>query len=149
VNTGRKDRTAVLLPTVFRYKLVAGWWSPMISAGVNLGGTWQPVELFVDSGASYTILRPKVAQELGFDWESGRRIFVRVGDGSLIPVHLHKLEMQIGPTRFKATVGFSDRLGVGFHLLGRQDVFPNFTICFHEHERFVSFVPRTSSAKNR
>lgn len=134
-------------PIVFGYKLVAGWWSPMISAGVDLGGTWQPVELYVDSGASYTILRPKVAQELGFDWVSGRKVFVQVGDGSHIPVYLHKLGMQIGPTRFTATVGFSDKLGVGFHLLGRQDVFPHFRICFHEHERIVSFLPRPSSAK--
>ena len=55
---------------VFRYGLVAGPWSPMISAGLDLGGTWQPLELFVDSGATYTILRPKVAEDLGFAWAS-------------------------------------------------------------------------------
>jgi hypothetical protein len=128
-------------PTVFRYKLVVGRWSPMVSAGLDFGGTWQPVELYVDSGAAYTILRPKLAEELGFDWRKGRKLFVRVGDGSLIPVYLHKLKMQIGPTRFPATVGFSDRLGVGFHLLGRLDVFDHFKICFHEQRRVVTFQP--------
>jgi len=38
----------------------------MISAGLDFGGIWQPVELFVDSGATYTILKPKVAQDLGY-----------------------------------------------------------------------------------
>ena len=128
-------------PIVFRYGVVSGRWSPMITAGLNLAGTWQPVEMFVDSGASYTILRSKVAQDLGFAWASGQKVFVQVGDGSHISVYLHKLWMQIGPQRFKATVGFSDKLGVGFHLLGRQDVFERFRICFHEKRRLMSFQP--------
>ena len=90
---------------------------------------------------SYTILRPRVAQDLGFVWAAGQKVFVQVGDGSHIPVYLHKLEMQIGPKRFKATVGFSDKLGVGFHLLGRQDVFEHFRICFQERRRVVTFQP--------
>ena len=95
--------------------------------------------MYLDSGATYTILRPKVAQDLGFDWASGRKVYAQVGDGSQIPVYLHKLAMQIGPTRWTATVGFSDKLGVGFHLLGREDVFEHFRICFHEKRRVVTF----------
>lgn len=125
--------------SVFRYKLAAGRLSPMVSAGVQLGRAWQPLELYLDSGAAYTILGPKVAQDLGFDWSGGSKVFVQVGDGSHIPVYLHRLGMQIGPARFKATVGFSDKLGVGFHLLGRQDVFERFRICFHERGKVVSF----------
>jgi hypothetical protein len=126
-------------PVVFRYKLAAGRLAPMVSAGVRFGETWQPLELYLDSGATYTILRPKVAEDLGFDWAKGRKLFVQVGDGSHIPVYLHELIVQIGPTRFKATVGFSNKLGVGFHLLGRQDVFEHFRICFHEKRKLVSF----------
>ena len=125
--------------TLFPYKLAAGRLSPIVSAGVELGNLWQPMELYLDSGATYTILRPKVAQDLGFDWMAGRKVFVQVGDGSLIPVYLHKLKVQIGSARFKATVGFSDKLGVGFHLLGRQDVFERFKICFHEKRKVVTF----------
>jgi hypothetical protein len=126
-------------PVVFRYKLAAGRLPPMVSAGVQFGSTWQPLELYLDSGATYTILRPKVAQDLGFDWTRGRKVFVQIGDGSRIPIYLHELAMQIGPVRFKATIGFSDKLGVGFHLLGRQDVFEHFKICFHEKRKLVSF----------
>jgi hypothetical protein len=73
-------------PTIFRYKLVAGRWSPMISAGLDLGGTWQPVEMYVDSGATYTILRSNVAQGLGFAWTADTKVFAQVGDGSQIPI---------------------------------------------------------------
>src|SRR5437867_4622381 len=106
-------------PIVFRYKLAAGRLSPMISVGVKLGSAWQPLELYLDSGATYTILRSTAARDSGFNWSAGRKVFVQVGDGSHIPVYLHELGMQIGPARFKATIGFSDKLGVGFHLLGR------------------------------
>ena len=75
------------------------------------------------------------------DFKTGRKIFVQVGDRSLIPVYLHKLPMQIGPQQFNATVGFSEKLGVRFHLLGRQDVFEHFKICFHEKRRLMTFQP--------
>lgn len=128
-------------PIIFKYKLVAGRWSSMVSAGLELAGIWQPLEMYVDSGAAYTILAPQFAQELGFDWTTGPKIFAQVGDGSLIPIWLHRLRMQIGPSRFKSTVGFSEQLRVGFHLLGRLDVFEHFKICFHEKRRMVSFQP--------
>ncbi len=128
-------------PIIFRYKVVAGRWVPMISAGINLNGLWQPIELYVDSGATYTILRTKIAEDLGFNWKTGTKIFVQVGDGTQIPVYLHKLTLQIGRIRFKSTIGFSDKLGVSFHLLGRQDVFERFKICFQEKRRIVSFQP--------
>jgi hypothetical protein len=108
---------------------------------MELESVWQPLELYLDSGATYTILRPKVAQALGLNWAVGRKVFVQVGDGSQIPVYLHRLNVQIGPTRFRATVGFSDKLGLGFHLLGRQDVFERFRICFHEKRKVVTFRP--------
>ena len=38
----------------------------------------------------------------------------------------------------KTTV-FPYKLGVGFHLLGRQDVLERFKICFHEKRKVVTF----------
>lgn len=130
---------ATLRPTVFPYKLIGGRWSPMISAGLHLEGVWRPVELHVDSGATYTILRAKVATDVGFDYEQGRRTLVQVGDGALIPVFLHDLPVQIGGRRFQAPVGFSAKLGVSFNLLGRAGVFEHFRICFREKRRVISF----------
>jgi len=126
---------------VFRYKIAGGRPAPMVSVGLKLGDVWRPVEFYVDSGAAYTILRSKVADDVGFHWQSGRRILAQVGDGGLIPVHLHELPMQIGAKRFKAIVGFSAKLGVPFNLLGRLSVFERFKICFVEKRRIVSFLP--------
>ncbi len=65
--------------------------------------------------------------------------YLQVGDGSFIPVYLRDLELQIGPERFVAKVGFSERLGVAFNLLGRESIFSRFTICFQERQRILTF----------
>ncbi len=113
----------------------------MISAGLRLQEEWWPVELYVDSGATYTILRTRVAEDADFDYQRGRKVHAQVGDGSLIPVFLHDLPLQIGPMRFKATIGFSEKLGVSFNLLGRLGVFDRFKVCFREKRRVLTFQP--------
>ena len=81
------------------------------------------------------------AEGLGLNYRTGRQVYITVGDGSLIPVHLHHLPIQLGPTRFNATIGFSPRLGVGFNLLGRQDLFSHFDVTFSDTRRLISFKP--------
>jgi hypothetical protein len=113
----------------------------MIFTGLLIGGHWRVTEFYVDSGAFYTMLHARFAVDYGLDFRKGRKVLLQVGDGSLIPVYLHKLPVQIGATRFAATVGFSEKLGVRFNLLGRADVFEHFRICFHEKRRLISFQP--------
>jgi len=84
----------------------------------------------VDSGAFYPLMHAQFATDFGFDFRSGRKMFVQVGDGSLIPLYLHKLPLQIGPSEFEAAIGLSEKLGVRFHLLGRQEEFERFRIAF-------------------
>jgi len=124
---------------VFPYGLVAGQWSPIISAGLHLGQIWRPVELYVDSGAAYAVVRAQVAKDADFDYSRGKKVLIQVGDGSMIPVFLHNLPIQIGSAKFIAPIGFSARLGVPFNLLGRHGVFEHFKICFHEKRKVVSF----------
>ena len=76
----------------------------------------------------------------GFDFKKGRKVFVQVGDGKLIPVYLHDIAVQIGATQFVAPIGFSAGLGVPFNLLGRSGTFEHFRICFHEKKK-SRFVP--------
>jgi hypothetical protein len=124
---------------VFRYKSVQSRLAPIITVGLKLQERWYPVGTYVDSGAAYTLLHAGIAQGARFNYRVGHRISVQVGDGSLIPVYLHDLELQIGPERFLAKVGFSERLGVPFNLLGRDSVFTRFKICFQEHRQILSF----------
>jgi predicted aspartyl protease len=129
------------MPDVFRYKPFRGRLVPMITIGVKMGAVWYPLEVYVDSGAAYTVLRAQIAEGVGFDYRAGNRVYLQVGDGSFIPVYLHDLEAQVGTERFTAKVGFSDKLGVGFNLLGRAGVFERFKICFQESQGVITFEP--------
>ena len=124
---------------VFRYKPMLGRLSPTATIGLWLNETWRRVDAYVDSGAAYSIIHGDFARDVGFEFERGERILVKVGDGSLIPVFLHRVPLQIGPHRLETRMGFSNHLGIGFHLLGRLDIFEHFRVCFHERERTVIF----------
>ena len=89
----------------------------MIPVGLGINGHWRIAEMYVDSGAFYTLLHASFAVDFGLDFKRGPRVNAQVGDGSLIPVYLHRLPMQIGATRLNAAVGFSEKLGVRFLFL--------------------------------
>jgi len=127
------------MPIIFRYKPFRGYLAPIITIGVRLEATWYPIEVYVDSGSAYTILHSQIADGVGFDYLTGDRILVQVGDGSFIPVYLHELDIQIGRERFTGKVAFSDKLGVGFNLLGRRRFFNRFKVCFHESQDVLTF----------
>jgi hypothetical protein len=78
---------------------------------------------------------------LGLRVEDGQLVYSVVGDGSLIPVYVHRLPVRIGPVALTATIGFSARLGVGFNLLGRQDIFTRFDVTFSDSRQRLSFKP--------
>lgn len=126
---------------VFRYKPMLGRVSPTATLGLCLNETWHRADFYVDSGAAYSIVHGDLARDTGFDFSQGERTLVKVGDGRLIVVFLVRVPLQIGPHRIDARMGFSNQLGIGFHLLGRLDVFDRFRVCFHERERVVVFEP--------
>jgi len=87
------------------------------------------VWVYVDSGATFSIVSTAEARDMGIDWQRGRRQMIVVGDGSYIPTFIHDLAIQIGTLQITAPIGFSERLGVGFNLLGRSGVFDQFQVC--------------------
>jgi hypothetical protein len=129
------------MPTIFRYKPFQRRLAPIITIGVRIEATWYPIEAYVDSGSVYTVLHARIAEGTGFDYLTGERIYLQVGDGSFIPVYLHELEIQLGTERFTVKVGFSEKLGVAFNLLGRMSIFDRFKICFLESRGILTFEP--------
>jgi len=119
----------------FPYTLHKGYVMPIIPITILAHKIWA----FVDSGAVYTLLRVDEAHRLGIDWARGRRQMIVVGDGSFIPTYIHDLSIHIGPWEVTAPVGFSERLGVGFNVLGRTGVFDQFQVCFNDRTRRVMF----------
>ena len=114
-----------------------GVFAPIINIEIWTGGRWVNCEAYVDSGATYSIFHKDIAELLGLNYRKGRKILVKVGDGGLIPVYLHKLPVKLADVKIKATVGFSESLGVGFNLLGRMDFFNKFRICFNDKIKIV------------
>lgn len=119
----------------FPYTFHKGYLMPIIPVTILDHRVW----VFVDSGATFTILSVDDAHRIGIDWESGRRQMIVVGDGSFIPTYFHDISIRIGEWQVTAPIGFSERLGVGFNLLGRTGIFDQFQICFNDHIRKVTF----------
>lgn len=130
------------MPVVtYHYKQLKKLRVPIITVAIRHGERWHPVEAYVDSGATYSVFTARVADRLGLDFRSGRRLYVQVGDGGFIPVYLHDLQIQVGRYRLRAPLGFSDKLGVHFNLLGRTGLFDYFKVCFDERAFVVTFSP--------
>jgi predicted aspartyl protease len=126
----------------FSYTRHKGYLLPIVPLSINSDKIWA----FVDSGATFSMLTVDEAVRIGIDWRSGRRQMIVVGDGSYIPTYIHELPVQIGGTQITVLIGFSERLGVGFNLLGRSGVFNQFEVCFNDHTRKVTFQPIASNA---
>ena len=128
--------------TEFPYTLHKGYLMPIIPITIQNHKVW----VYVDSGATFSIINAADARDMGINWQSGRHQMVVVGDGSFIPVFIHDVPVKIGSTPITIPIGFSERLGVGFNLLGRTGVFNQFEVCFNDHTRKVTFQPITSAA---
>ena len=123
----------------FLYKRVRGIYQPVIPLGIKFPLRWVPLDVYVDSGAEYTVIEAGIAESVGFDYRQGNRIYLRVGDGSLISVYLHYLEVQLGSVQLRCRVGFSQQLKVNYNVLGKADIFEDFRVCFSQKQRLITF----------
>lgn len=110
----------------------------MIPVILSWRGAALKSEAYLDSGAFYSIFKMSVAAELDLDISHAKERMFVVADGSFIPAKLIKLPIEIGGRRKIVEVAFSDRLNIGFNLLGRKDIFEGFDeIIFREARREV------------
>lgn len=123
---------------ILRYQLLFRRWMPIMPVTLAWRGARLHSEAYLDSGAFYSIFKMSVAAGLGLDLSrSKERMFV-VADGSFIPAKLVKIPVEIGGRRRIAEVAFSDRLNIGFNLLGRKDIFEAFDeVIFRESRREI------------
>jgi predicted aspartyl protease len=123
----------------FPYIKLRGRYLPIIPLKIKGEEGWVAYNAFVDSGAGYSIFQSDIAEDLNLKLEDGKKEYVTIGDGSLIIVYVHQLEIQLADEKFDAMIGFSRRLGIGFNIIGRKDVFEKFRICFDEKEGVIEF----------
>lgn len=127
----------------FPYIKLKGKPSPVIPVQLKTKeNTFIEIHAYVDSGAGFSIFHSDVSEILGFDLEKGKTIYVTVGDGFQIPVYMQRILIRLADKEFKATIGFSRHLGIGFNVIGRKDIFDRFRICFDDKEKFGEFYPK-------
>lgn len=122
----------------FRYARHSKRDVPLVPVGLRTGGKWNEVWAYADSGSFYSIFDDKVADLLGLDLPRGERVMAVVGDGSFIPLYLHKVGIRLGPDEFAMKIGFSAKLGVGFNLLG-MDLFDRYRVVFDNRAKKIVF----------
>ena len=123
---------------ILRYKLLYKRWLPILPVTLAWRGVSLRSEAYLDSGAFYSIFKMGVAAELNLDLSKAKERMFVVADGSFIPARLVKIPLEIGGRREIAEVAFSDRLNIGFNLLGRKDVFESFDeVIFREARKEV------------
>ena len=92
---------------------------------------------YIDTGATYSVFHSDFADELGLDLFSGERIDITVGDGGMIPLYLFELKALIEGLEIIAKVGFSNRLGTGINILGRERILDDYLVCFDGRKKEV------------
>jgi len=90
--------------------------------------------------------RPEILESLQLPKERAQRRMLKAADGNLISAYLFRLPVQIADIRIRASIAFSDKLKIGFNLLGRQTIFAAFEeIAFNEREKKIFSVIRTDN----
>lgn len=125
----------------FPYLELRGKSAPIVPVALK-GIEWVSYDAYVDSGAGYSIFHADVADDLDIKLEDGNKTYVTVGDGSQIIVYVHKIRARLAGKEFRAIVGFSRHLGIGFNIIGRLGIFDRFRICFDEKEKAVEFYSK-------
>jgi hypothetical protein len=97
-------------------------------------------EAFVDSGATVSIFSMDIAESINLNLKNALQQYFVVGDGSFIPAKVMKMTVQIGDEKFISDISFSEKLNIGFNLLGRKGIFEHFTeVAFSERKKEVIF----------
>ncbi|MEE9118408.1 MAG: hypothetical protein V3U02_07430 [Calditrichia bacterium] len=123
----------------FPYIFLEGKYLPIVPLELK-DEEWIEFRVFVDSGASYSIFHADVAEILGLVYTNGEKNYMTVGDGAQIPVYSHDMKVRFIDKEFTAKIGFSNELGIGFDILGREGFFDRFVVCFDDRERILKFI---------
>lgn len=111
---------------------------PIIDFFVDYKQKTAKIFALVDSGASVSIFKEEVAQQLGLKIETGKEIYLG-GVGGRIKGYIHQMKLKIANKIVNALVVFSYEYKVSFSLLGRSGIFPHFKILFDEKNLMTKF----------
>jgi hypothetical protein len=113
--------------------------APVIPVEFRGRDRWHNLWVYVDSGASLSILHTYEARRLGVSLRGCRKFYIVVAGDRRIPVFVKNLRMRLGRRVVTVEVGFCSALGGAFNLLGRKGVFDKFRVTFDDRRETVSF----------
>jgi len=109
---------------------------PIIDFLIYSKGKVQRTSALVDSGATVSVFKEDIAEQLGVIIEKGTETYLG-GVGGRIKGYIHKLEIKIAGKKFICPVVFSHEYLVSFNLLGREAFFRQFKIVFEEKNNLL------------
>ena len=115
----------------------SGDYFPVISIFVSNKDRVFQINTLIDSGATVSIFKQDVAEQLGVTIEKGKEIYLG-GVGGRIKGYVHRLEVEIAGKKFLCPIVFSREYTVSFNLMGRESFFNQFRIIFEEKENFLA-----------
>ena len=120
----------------FSYFEKDGQWFPIIDVTLAYKKKAITVKALIDSGASFSVFHPEVAQYLGISIYRGKKIYL-TGIGGRILGYLHIISLAFGNTTMNCKIIISPEFTVSFNLLGRDNFFIPFMISFLENKRKI------------
>ena len=102
----------------FPYTRFGGRFAPIIPVTLFSQSLTFKTEAYVDSGAFCSIFQSEILEVLQLPKEQAQTKTLKAADGNLIPAYLFRLPVQIADIRLRASIAFSDKLKIGFNLLG-------------------------------
>ena len=113
-----------------------GHYFPIINFLIYHKNGFERTSALIDSGATVSVFKEDLAEQLGITIENGNETFLG-GVGGRIRGYIHKLKIEIAGRRFLCPVVFSREYTVSFNLLGREAVFEKFKIIFEEKKKIL------------
>lgn len=120
----------------FSYLEKDGQFFPVIEIELKNHSQSLKVKALIDSGASFSVFRPEIAEALGIKIDKGKAVYLS-GIGGRILGYLHIVEVTLGKEVFPCKIVFSPEFTVSFNLLGRNNFFVPFQISFLEKKKKI------------
>jgi hypothetical protein len=119
-------------------KLFGEIYRPLAEFEVKTDIGWVPVLAYVDSGADVSLLPRSFMKVLDIRLEEEEIKEIRgIGEGR-VPMIVKTLEVRFGEKTFNAKVAIALVEDVPY-ILGREDMFDEFRVCFDQNHKVVSF----------
>ena len=104
------------------------------------------VKALIDSGATFSLFRPEIADYLGISVSGGQSLYFHGIKGKILG-YLHQIPVKVDHKRFDCYIAFSTELEVSFNILGRNNFFLPFLITFNEKQQKILIEKNNSGKK--